>query len=78
MSDSQDPEKDVVADLVTLVRFGYLVRGSSVRAPISDLTARIGLVNEPNLRELLLTILQAKDIASAIKAVKERTALDTE
>jgi len=46
-------------DLVTLVRVGFLVTVGGERA-----TADI--VGEPKLRELLMTILQAKDTEAAI------------
>lgn len=48
--------------LVTLVRIGFLVT-------VNGEKGRTDVVNDPELRKLLFTILQAQDIAAAISAV---------
>lgn len=54
--------EEQLASLITLVRLGYLVTVNGERG-------RTDVVNDPALRDLLFTILQAKDTATAIAAV---------
>lgn len=53
---------DRLEPLVTLVRFGFLVTIGGRRASASD-------VNEPALRNMLMTILGARDTAAALAAL---------
>lgn len=50
--------------LVTLIRMGFLVTVNGERG-------RTDIVNDPAHRELLFTILQAKDVEQAVAALAE-------
>ena len=56
-----------VADLVTLIRFGFLVRVGDRRAHSDD-------IHDPNLRVLLKSILGASDSAVALRALADTLA----
>lgn len=54
-----------IAELVTLVRVGFLVRIDGERATVDT-------VREPELHELLRTILQAKDTEEAVHLIERK------